>query len=155
MSEHDDSDIARVLRAAGGRANPSDEVARTVYEAVHAEWRATVARQKRQRAQRVWLATAASVAVAAIALFVGRSFIHTPGELMADVSRSVGVVEVREGESGDWQGATAARHLRVGETVHTGADGRAALALRDGVSLRLDHDTSVALVSADRVDVTS
>jgi ferric-dicitrate binding protein FerR (iron transport regulator) len=30
-----------------------------------------------------------------------------------------------------------------------------ALALRDGVSLRLDHDTDVALVSVDRVDVTS
>jgi len=153
MTEHDDSDLARVLRASGGRANPSDEMTRAVYEAVHAEWRATVDRQKRQRAQRVWLAAAASIAVAAIALFVGRSFIHTPGELMADVSRSVGVVQVREGESGDWQGAMAAQRLRVGETVHTGADGRVALALRDGVSLRLDHDTSVALVSADRVDV--
>jgi len=153
MTEHDDSDLARVLRASGGRANPSDEMTRAVYEAVHAEWRATVDRRKRHRAQRVWLAAAASIAVAAIALFVGRSFIHTPGELMADVSRSVGVVQVREGESGDWQGATAAQRLRVGETVHTGADGRVALALRDGVSLRLDHDTSVALVSADRVDV--
>ncbi len=27
--------------------------------------------------------------------------------------------------------------------------------LRDGVSLRLDHDTSIALVSPDRVDITS
>src|SRR5689334_19841516 len=155
MTEHDDSDIARVLRASGGRANPSDEMTRAVYEAVHAEWRATVDRQKRQRARRVWLAAAASIAVAAIALFVGRSFIHTPGELMADVSRSVGVVQVREGDSGDWQGATTAQQLRVGESVHTGADGRVALALRDGVSLRLDHDTSVALVSPDRVDVTA
>jgi ferric-dicitrate binding protein FerR (iron transport regulator) len=130
-------------------------MARGVYEAVHAEWRATVERQKRKRAQRVWLAAAASVAVAAIALFLGRSVIRTPGELMADVSRSVGVVEVREGDSGEWLGATAAQNLRVGERIHTGANGRAALALRDGVSLRLDHDTSVALVSADRVDVTS
>src|SRR5262245_55013914 len=155
MAEHDDSDIARVLRASGGRASPTDDMTRTVYAAVHAEWRATVDRQKRKRAQRVWLAAAASIAVAAIALFVGRSFIHTPGELMADVSRSVGVVQVREGDSGEWQGAGDARKLHVGESVHTGADGRAALALRDGVSLRLDHDTNVVLVSADRVDVTS
>ena len=155
MTEHDDSDIARVLRASGGRASPSDDMTRAVYEAVHAEWRATVARQKRKRAQRVWLAAAASVAVAAVALFLGRSFIRTPGELMADVSRSVGVVEVREGDSGEWQGATAAQNLRVGERIHTGANGRVALALRDGLSLRLDHDTTVALVSADRVDVTS
>jgi ferric-dicitrate binding protein FerR (iron transport regulator) len=155
MAEHDDSDIARVLRASGGRASPTDDMTRAVYEAVHAEWRTTVDRQKRQRARRVWLAAAASIAVAAIALFVGRSFVDTPGELMADVSRSVGVVEVREGESGEWQRAADARKLHVGENVHTGADGRVALALRDGVSLRLDHDTNVVLVSADRVDVTS
>ena len=155
MTEHDDSDIARVLRASGGRANPSDDVARAIRHAPPHTRRATVDRQKRKRAQRVWLAAAASIAVAAVALFVGRSFIHTPGELMADVSRSVGVVQVREGDSGDWQGATAAQQLRVGETVHTGADGRVALALHDGVSLRLDHDTSVALVSPERGDVMS
>jgi len=155
MAEHDDSDIARVLRASGGRANPTDEMTRAVYEAVHAEWRATVDRRRNQRTQRMWLAAAASVAVAAIALFVGRNLIHTPGALMADVSRSVGVVQMREGDSGDWQSAADAKGLRIGEHLHTGADGRVALALRDGVSLRLDHDTSVALVSADRVDVTS
>ena len=155
MTEHDDSDIARVLRASGERAGPSDDMTQGVYEAVHAEWRATVQRQKRKRAQRVWLAAAASVAVAAVALVLVRSFIHTPGELMADVSRSVGVVQVREGDEGEWQGTTAAQGLRVGERVHTGPNGRAALALRDGVSLRLDHDTSVSLVGADRVDVTS
>src|ERR1044071_4104153 len=109
MAEHDDSDIARVLRASGGRSSPSDEMTRAVYEAVHAEWRATVDRRRSRRSQRVWLAAAASIAVAAVALFVGRNFIHTPGELMADVSRSVGVVQVREGDSGDWQGATAAQ----------------------------------------------
>ena len=155
MTEHDDSDIARVLRASGERASPSDEMTRAVYDAVHAEWRATVGRQRRKRTQRAWLAAAASIAVAAVALFVGRSFIRTPGELMADVSRSVGAVQFREGDSAEWQSAAGAKNLRVGESIHTGADGRVALALRDGVSLRLDHDTSVALVSADRVDVTS
>ncbi len=155
MAEHDDSDIARVLRAAGGRSDPSDDVTRAVYEAVHAEWRATVERQRHKRSQRVWLAVAASIAVAAVALFAGRSLVHTPGALMADVSRSVGVVQFREGDAREWQSAAGTKGLHVGESLHTGADGRAALALRDGVSLRLDHDTSVALVSLDRVDVTS
>ncbi len=155
MAEHDDSDIARVLRAAGGRSNPSDEMTRAVYEAVHAEWRSTVERQRRKRSQRVWLAVAASIAVAAVALFVGRSLVHTPGELMAEVSRSVGVVQFLEGDAREWQSAAGTKVLHVGESLHTGADGRAALALHDGVSLRLDHDTSVVLVSLDRVDVTS
>jgi ferric-dicitrate binding protein FerR (iron transport regulator) len=155
MAEHDDSDIARVLRASGGRAGPSDEMTRAVYEAVHAEWRATVDQQRSKRSRRVWLAAAASVAVAAVALFLGRSLTHTPGELMADVSRSVGVVQVRGGDADNWQSAGNAERLHIGESIQTGANGRVALALHDGVSLRLDHDTRVALVSADRVDVTS
>jgi ferric-dicitrate binding protein FerR (iron transport regulator) len=155
MAEHDDSDIARVLRAAGGRASPSDEMTRSVYEAVHAEWRATVSQQKRGRSQRLWLAVAASIAVAAIALFVGRSFIGTPGELVANVSRSVGVVQFRERDSVAWLNTSEDQALRVGESIHTGADGRVALTLQDGVSLRLDHDTNVLLVGEDRVDVTS
>src|SRR5512138_3193037 len=117
MAEHDDSDIARVLRAAGRRASPSDEMTHAVYEAVHAEWRATVGRQRRKRAQRTWLATAASIAVAAVVLFVGRTFIHAPGELMASVSRSVGFVQVREGDSGDWLTVANPKALRVGENI--------------------------------------
>ena len=155
MAEHDDSDIARVLRAAGGRPEPSIAMSRVIYEAVHAEWQATVERQRRRRSQRMRIGMAASIAVAAVALFLGRNLLPTQGELMADVSRSVGVVEFRDGDSGEWQNATDAKELHTGERIHTGADGRVALTLRGGVSLRLDHDTSVALVSADRVDVTS
>jgi ferric-dicitrate binding protein FerR (iron transport regulator) len=156
MAEHDDSDIARVLRASGGRATPSVEMTRAVYDAVHAEWQATVARQRNKRSQRVWLALAASVVVAAVALFVGRNFVsESPGALMADVSKSIGVVQVREDDSDAWQSAATAQGLHVGESIQTGADGRVALSLRDGVSLRLDHDTHVELVSTDRVDVTS
>jgi ferric-dicitrate binding protein FerR (iron transport regulator) len=155
MAEHDDSDIARVLRASGGRAGPSDEMQQAVFDAVHAEWRATVQQQRRRRSQRVWLAVAASIAIAAVALFVGRGYVGTQGELVADVSRSVGVVQVREGDAGQWESVVGVRTLHVGESVHTGPDGRLALALLDGVSLRLDHDTDIALVGTDRVDVRS
>jgi ferric-dicitrate binding protein FerR (iron transport regulator) len=156
MAEHDDSDIARVLRATGGRSNPSDEIKQSIYTAVHAEWQATVAkRQKSRRVQRMWLAAAASIAVAAVVLFVGRAMIQQRGQMVADVSRSVGTVELRDGDSGAWQSAVGTRTLHLGESVHTGPDGTLALALRDGVSLRLDHDTSIALVNEDRIDVSS
>jgi ferric-dicitrate binding protein FerR (iron transport regulator) len=153
--ERDDSDLARVLRAAGGRVNPSDEMTRSVYQAVHAEWRSTVAQQRRKRSQRVWLAAAAAIVVAAVGLLTLRTLVQTPRELMADVSKSFGVVQLREESSVEWQSAADTKSLRVGESIHTGADGRVALTLRDGVSLRLDHDTSVALVDVDRVDVTA
>jgi ferric-dicitrate binding protein FerR (iron transport regulator) len=155
MAEHDDSDIARVLRATGGRANPSDKMKQAVYSAVHAEWRATLADRRRRRMRGVWLAVAASIAIAAVSLFFGRTLLDQQGEMVADVSRSVGVVQVREGDAGEWRNIPEASTLRVGQSIHTGADGRVALAMRDGVSVRLDHNTNVALVDADRIDVSA
>ena len=156
MAEHDDSDIARVLRAAGERASPSDEMTRAVYEAVHAEWRATVARQRRKRVQRVWLAVAASIVVAAVALFVARNSVRPSGDVVvATVSRSIGVFQQFRRDSDVGTGADDGATLSAGTSLHTGADGRAALALSDGVSLRLDHDTRIVLLSPDRVFVSS
>jgi ferric-dicitrate binding protein FerR (iron transport regulator) len=154
MAEHDDSDIARVLRVSGGRVEPSDDVKQAIYAAVHAEWRDTVAKRQQRRTRRLWLAAAASIAVAAIALFMGRSLLDSQGELMANVSRSVGTVQVREGDTGSWQRIASPQSLHVGENLQTGSDGRIALALEDGVSLRLDHNSRIAFVERDRIDVS-
>jgi ferric-dicitrate binding protein FerR (iron transport regulator) len=121
-----------------------------VRDAVHAEWRAAVARRGQRR---LWLAIAASVAIAALALWVSRSYFVAPEEIVASVSRTVGAVASREGSWERWQPIGTAAQLRVGEDLVTGADGRVALQLRDGVSLRLDHDTHIAFVDAGRVDV--
>jgi hypothetical protein len=156
MAEHDDSDIARVLRAAGGRAGPSIDVTQAVLTAVHAEWHAAVEKQQRRRAQRVWLAAAASVTAAAVALFLGRSLLTPQGEVVANVSRSVGAVQIKEDDGDRWQylaDANAATALHAGERMHTGPDGRIAIAMENGVSLRLDRDTSVAFVDADHIEV--
>jgi ferric-dicitrate binding protein FerR (iron transport regulator) len=154
MAEHDDSDVARVLRAAGGRESPSEETVQSVYAAVQAEWRATVEKRRKRRTQRAWLAAAASIALAAVALFLGRQLIDPQGESIANVSRSIGVVQIKDAKSGDWRLLADTRTLHLGERIHTGADGRVALALPDGVSVRLDRYTNVALVSADRIDVS-
>lgn len=154
MAEQDDSDIARLLRAAQGRANPSEEMTRSVYEAVHAEWRAMAATRKKRRTQRLWLAAAASVALAAIALWLGRNLLNPSGELVANVSRSAGIIQVKEASSGNWRYLEGEKALHLGERIHTGADGRIALSMPDGVSIRLDRYTNVALVSATRVDIT-
>lgn len=155
MAEHDDSDIARVLRATGKRVDPSADAARAVYTAVHAEWRAAVDKREKPRARRVWLAAAAAIAIAAIALFVGRAMLIPAPELVASVSRTIGAVEMRDADAGSWKGIASNGALHAGQNVHTGRDGRLTLTLRDGVSLRLDHDTSIALVSPDRIDITS
>jgi hypothetical protein len=45
------------------------------------------------------------------------------------------------------------RAVHDGDTVATGTDGHAALALSEGVSLRLDHDTRIAFEDAKHVEV--
>src|SRR5262247_520090 len=91
----EESGIARVLKAAGGRAAPADDMKAAVRAAVHAEWRASLARRGQRR---VWLALAASVAVAAAALWLSRPyFMAPPGEVVADVSRAIGDVESSTG----------------------------------------------------------
>jgi hypothetical protein len=154
MAEHDDSDIARVLRAADGRAGPSEEMKQSVYAAVHAEWRATTEKRRKQRTQRVWLAAAASVALAAVALFLGRTVLDPQGAPIATISRTTGVAQIKDGESGKWRYVGDTKELHVGERIQTGAEGRVAIAMPDGVSVRLDRYTNIALVDADRIDVT-
>jgi ferric-dicitrate binding protein FerR (iron transport regulator) len=146
----DDAGIARVLRAAGGRAQPDDEMKAAVRAAVHAEWRTTVARHGRRR---VYLALAASVAMAALAVWVGRAYFVPSNEVVANVSRIIGTAQVRSGRLGSWH--VVAAPLHTGETLMTGADGRVALQLHDGVSVRLDHDTRVAFVDPGQIDVKS
>lgn len=147
----DESGVARLLKAAGGRPSPSEAAKQAVRAAVHAEWRDAIAKRTRRR---LWLAAAAAaIAVAALALWVGRDSLDARGELVAHVSRTVGTVRARDAAWRTWQVVATAQSLRAGEEMITGPDGRAALALPDGVSLRLDHDTRVAFIGADHVDV--
>jgi hypothetical protein len=155
MAEQDDADIARVLRAAKGRSGPSEEMTRAVYEAVHSEWRTMAAARQKQRTRRAWLAAAAaSVVLAVSALFLSRTLTSSsPGGLVANVSRSAGVIQVKDADSSNWRYLGETRALFVGEQIHTGADGRMAITTPDGVSIRLDRYTNVALVTANRIDL--
>ncbi|MGH8239784.1 MAG: hypothetical protein ACREXP_22620, partial [Steroidobacteraceae bacterium] len=63
----EESGIARVLKRAGGRAAPSDDMKAAVRAAVHAQWRSSLTKRGQRR---MWLALAASVFVVAVALWV-------------------------------------------------------------------------------------
>jgi hypothetical protein len=155
MTDHnEDNAIERVLRAAGGRAQPSAEMKESVRAAVRAQWRETVDRRT-QRSRRTWLAAAASVAVAAIGFVAIRGAIEAPGAPVASVSRATGDVKWRASLVSGWKPAAADRSLYGDNVVLTGRDGRAALALAGGVSLRLDHDTRIAFEDAEHVSVLS
>jgi hypothetical protein len=153
MTEHNDENtIERVLRAAGGRAQPSVEMKEAVRAAVHAQWRASVDRRKHRHRQ-VWLVAAASVALAAVAIVTIRTAMNAPDIVVASVTRATGDVKARASLWSGWKAASDRFAVHDGDTVMTGSNGRAALSLADGVSLRLDHDTRVAFEDGEHVDV--
>jgi ferric-dicitrate binding protein FerR (iron transport regulator) len=138
-------------------AEPPAEVRERIRRAVAAEWRATVlpapipATPVRAASRGQWTALAAGVAVAAITLGIYQSGTRTPAPVVATLTRLSGPVEV--GAEGGWQPVNPGQTLSVGQQLVTGMQGRAALALPRGVSLRLDADTRVALAGSDRVVV--
>lgn len=151
--------LQALLREMAPEAEPPAQVRERVRQAVAAEWRAAVAEATAARAplpagrswQRPALALAASLAVAAVALGVIQS--RTPGTpvMMAKIARLSGPMEA--GGAGNWQPVTAGQSLAVGQELVTGPEGKAALTLRHGVTLRLAADTRIALAGIDRIIV--
>ena len=149
----EESGIARVLKAAGGRAAPADDMKAAVRSAVHAQWHASVAKRRQRR---VLVALAASFAVAAATLWLARAYFTAPiGAVVANVSRSIGEVESSTSAWGRHSAVPQDATVRIGETLTTGAEGLVALRLLDGVSLRLDHDTRIEFVDDSHVNLLS
>ncbi len=143
-----------LLREMAPEAEPTPEVRERIRQAVAAEWRAAVVPvpvAATRRWQRPALALAASLAVAAVALGVLQSGGPEPAPVMATITRFNGAVEA--GVGADWQPVTVGQSLRVGQQLVTGPQGKAALRLAKGVTLRLDTDTRIALAGIDRVIV--
>lgn len=150
--EADDGDLARLLAAAGARAKAAPQAVADVRAAVEAEWRATVAARRRRRQYTGW-AMAAGVAVAAVAVWLARPLYQVGAEPVASLTRIVGDVQVKSGD-GHWSAVAGGSRIRSGDVVRTTAGGRAALALSNGVQLRLDTGTRVAFNDASGAALT-
>ncbi len=153
-----------LLREMAPEAQPAPEVRERIRLAVAAEWRAAVtpapvvsaaSARAARRWQRPAMALAASVAVAAVALGVFQANSPTASPVAATLARVSGPVEagLEAGGTSGWQPVSPGQSLSVGQQVVTGPRGRAALALRQGVTLRLDANTRIALAGIDRVVV--
>jgi len=135
--------IARLVRLAGPRPPAPEKRMARVRESVHARWREAV---KRARRRRVFL-TAARIA-AALMIAVGAGFwlrgrIRVAAGPAATVVRTQGRVLLRDGRV-----AGTGSVLGTGAGLATGPDGRAALRLSVGPSVRLDTGTDLRLISA-------
>jgi ferric-dicitrate binding protein FerR (iron transport regulator) len=144
----DDAELRALLQSAGARPLPPAAVTEGVRAAVAAEWRSVVAARRPQRRVVPWLAAASAAAVAVGAWFA-LSQPAEPGAVLATVARLDGPAEVRRG-SASWETITVGAELRGGDRVRTPATGRLALRRMNGLEVRLDVGTAVALEDDDR-----
>ncbi len=140
----------RRLIAAAGRGPAAAPAARArIYSAAQTAWRGSIERRRRRR---VLLAAAAAVAAVVVgtAALVGQrpSAPAAPAERIAQVGRIQGGVYVIRGGRQVMLGDPALADLRAGDTLVTRGDGRAALALAGGLSLRIDGATLLVFESA-------
>jgi ferric-dicitrate binding protein FerR (iron transport regulator) len=145
--------VARLVRLAGARpAVPSDRALR-VESAVREAWLESMALRRRNR-RMVWGAAAALAATLAVALGVAWWPRPAPPAplLLAEVERVTGGVELlADSAAGAAQLLVAGTRLAEGAEVSTGPDGRAALRLLGGPSLRLDLDSRLRMTGDGRV----
>jgi ferric-dicitrate binding protein FerR (iron transport regulator) len=147
--------IARVLKFAGSRPQPDLERTADFKQALRAEWR-RVTEPRRQRRTFGWAAgIAAGVAAALVLAWLQPWRITPPSTMMQVVGRVVrseGVVRrlPATSTSSPAQSVTAGDELRADTILETADTGRMALALGQGLSLRIDVGSRMVLVG-DRV----
>ena len=169
MNEHeqnhertgDDADLAALLRAVGPRVQPPADMAAAVRAAVAAEWRTTVAARRqalaptRRRVVQPWMALAASVAAIAIGVGIALPRWNGTGDPVATVARVSGAAAVRHSADGAWQSLAAGSNVAATDEIRTDASGRVALRRPDGLEVRLDAATQLAVNAADRASLVS
>jgi ferric-dicitrate binding protein FerR (iron transport regulator) len=141
--------LARLIRSAGRR--PAIESAREqrVHSAVHGVWQRTVRRRRIRR----WAIGAGSGLAAAVVAFT----------VYASLSRDNSPVATLDFASGNItsKGPDGTRTLKVGDgilpgsTIETTDNGRAAVTLTSGQSVRLDNSTSITIKSASSLALGS
>jgi len=144
--------IGALLRASGRRpAIPPARAAR-VQLTTRATWEATVVRRARGRRLRLWTALAAAAVVVAGAglMLRGRSTLPATPETIGRAEIATGEVWSRPSAQGE--AATSGRlragdEIGMGTEVTTASDGRVALHLASGHSLRLDAGTQLRALS--------
>jgi ferric-dicitrate binding protein FerR (iron transport regulator) len=151
--ESADASIEQLLREVGARDEPSPDVMREVQSAVHAEWQAMVGERRRQRRAMAWRVAASMVIAVLIATFAYRYTMPVPVQV-AKISNIDGQLLAATGTD-NATALTVDQPVMVGAALHTDDSSRAAMQLDNGLSVRLDHNTSIMLAATDRIVLTS
>ncbi len=144
--------VERLLRAASPRVEPPADVERELREELRAEWRGIVS-EARVRRRRMTLSLAAGVALVAVGAVLATSLLREPAPVIATVAVAHGELRVADGWIGRWRPLADGAALRTGQRLATGPQARGALQLTNGLSLRLDHATRVAMGEVGHVGI--
>lgn len=156
---HDDSDIEILLRQVGGRDEPSEQMRNDVYAATHAVWKSVVAERAQQQRRRTWSIAAGIAAAVAIGAVLTANRIWTPTSppplTVALIARVDGDLRALTA-AGDAPVARAiGQPIGTGETLVTDAATRAALQFGEGLSVRLDRNSRLQVISKDRLKLAA
>lgn len=151
----EDIDIENVLKAAGPRDRPSEEIERRIREHVRIEWRSIITEERARRRRRTSLALAAGLAIAALGAWLAGPMVAGTGETVATIAIASGEIRAKTSWLGRWRPVESGEIIGAGAILKTGPGGRAAMTLPGGLSARLDSDTQVTLASAGRLQISN
>lgn len=141
-------DVGRLIRFAGARESVSPERIERMRRNVHAHWQDVVRDQRRGRlGSGTWrFALAASLLLALGVSLVLPLMFESPAPLnMASVERVLGETSVAGRQT------QVGAIIQPGQVIETAADGRIAVRLLGGQSLRLDHSTRLVAHTANHL----
>ncbi len=141
--------VERLLRRAGPRPAAPEPSAARVLRVVEREWDAAMRRRSTKR-RRAWTVAAALAASVALGLLTVPLLRTARAPVVSSVALTI--LEMRTGtvRVGDAPGV-ADDALAAGTRIESGADGRAALRMSGGQSVRMDVGTTLRLESPDAV----
>lgn len=145
-----DKDVVEaLLEKAQPRPAPPDSVEHDIRAAVRAEWQGVSAKRRRRRLGAGFAIAASVTLVLAASISSIRETGIAPVEV-ASIDRSLGTLHIESESSGSRQSVDTTVVL-TGQVLTTGADSAAGLSWLNGGSLRVDRNTRIEFVAADKV----
>jgi len=144
----DEESLAGLIRQAGARERPDPAAVQKARNAVAAEWRAVISARQRQRARVLRWSAAAGVAVAGLAVWMAAPLVMRPGAAtVATLARVSGPVQM---DVNGWSPVQAGAAVPAGGELRSADGGRAALRI-GAVLVRMDQQSAVEVLAADRI----
>lgn len=151
--ESNDASIEALLREVGARDEPSAAVAAEVMSAVHTEWLDLVQQRRHQQRVVAWRIAAGVVLAVFVTTFAYRFMAPAP-ETFASIVNVDGRLLTSDDDAAA-EVRSVGQLIRVGDSMQTDGQSRAAVSFPDGLSLRLDHDTRLTVDATDRITLAS